>query len=313
MKRCMNCMSEYNEQNTRCPKCGFSEAEMFSVQKLPKDILRPGTVLQGRFIIGRPLSCSDYSFVYIAWDGVLRRCVAIREYFPGTLSIRDENNIKCRSGREKIFFDNGKMNFEKEALKLHYNQDIEQIVNVYRIIKENNTIYSVMEYMKGISLQDLMDIGFERNGFSEKQILDEVIKAIKIIHTRGIGHYNLSPDNIYIDDTGVRFLDFGEAKYKMYQETGGGTVDYEEEYIAPEVLLGEKAGLNADLYSLGILEYKLYTGKTVPFSVRRYRQKNILKMENTKMKKNINILADPDSESRPKSIEEFYRMAEDIK
>ena len=170
-----------------------------------------------------------------------------------------------------------------------------------------------MEYMKGISLQDLMDIGFERNGFSEKQILDEVIKAIKIIHTRGIGHYNLSPDNIYIDDTGVRFLDFGEAKYKMYQETGGGTVDYEEEYIAPEVLLGEKAGLNADLYSLGILEYKLYTGKTVPFSVRRYRQKNILKMENTKMKKNINILADPDSESRPKSIEEFYRMAEDIK
>ena len=66
----MNSMSEYNEQNSRCPRCGFSEEEMNGAQKLPEDILKPETVLQGRFVIGRPLSCSDYSFVYLAWDGV---------------------------------------------------------------------------------------------------------------------------------------------------------------------------------------------------------------------------------------------------
>ena len=112
VKRCMNCMSEYNEQNSRCPRCGFSEEEMNGAQKLPEDILKPETVLQGRFVIGRPLSCSDYSFVYLAWDGVLRRCVAIREYFPGRLARRAGNEVVCRSGREKNLFEAGKMDFE---------------------------------------------------------------------------------------------------------------------------------------------------------------------------------------------------------
>ena len=214
-------MSEYNEQNSRCPRCGFSEEEMNGAQKLPEDILKPETVLQGRFVIGRPLSCSDYSFVYLAWDGVLRRCVAIREYFPGRLARRAGNEVVCRSGREKNLFEAGKLDFESEAMKLHYNQDIKQIVNVYRVIKENNTIYTVMEYLTGISLRDLMDMGFEQMGISEKNVLNEIFNTITAIHARGIGHYNLSPDNIYIDETGIRLLDFGKPNTKCIRQPVG--------------------------------------------------------------------------------------------
>lgn len=308
MKRCMNCMSEYSEQNSRCPKCGFSEAEMFGAQKLPEDILKPETVLQGRFVIGRPLSCSDYSFVYIAWDGVLRRCVVIREYFPKRLAKRGADNIINSTGREQALFERGKMDFESEALKLHCNQDIKQIVNIYRIIKENNTVYEVMEYLKGISLADVMGTGLEQAGISEKKLLDEIINTVKILHARGIGHYNLSPDNIYITDTGIKLLDFGEAKHKMYQASKGRIVHYQEEYIAPELLLCRGVRMNADLYSIGILEYELCTGKKAPLSIRRRRRK-ALKTGNAENEKEINLLADPDGESRPDSIEEFYKIA----
>lgn len=308
MKRCMNCMSEYSEQNSRCPKCGFSEAEMFRAQKLPEDILKPETVLQGRFVIGRPLSCSDYSFVYIAWDGVLRRCVVIREYFPKELAKRDGINVICSTEREKNLFERGRMDFESEALRLHCNQDIKQIINIYRIIKENNTVYEVMEYLKGVSLADLMETGFEEAGIYPKNILDELINTVKILQARGIGHYNLSPDNIYITDTGIKLLDFGEAKYRMYRAAKRKIVNYQEEYIAPEVLLCRGVRMNADLYSVGILEYELYTGKKAPVSIRRRGRKRILKTGNAENEKEINLLADPNAESRPDSIEEFCKI-----
>ena len=308
MKRCMNCMSEYSEQNSRCPRCGFSEAEMFGAQKLPEDILKPETVLQGRFVIGRPLSCSDYSFVYIAWDGVLRRCVAIREYFPGELAKRDGNNVVCSTEREKNLFERGRMDFESEALRLHCNQDIKQIVHIYRIIKENNTVYEVMEYLKGVSLADLMETGFKEKGIAPKNILDEIINTVKILQARGIGHYNLSPDNIYITETGIKFLDFGEAKYRMYRAAKRKIVHYQEEYIAPEVLLCRGVRMNSDLYSVGILEYVLYTGKNAPVSIRRRGRKRILKTGNAENEKEINLLADPNAENRPDSIEEFYKI-----
>lgn len=308
MKRCMNCMSEYSEQNSRCPRCGFSEAEMFRAQKLPEDILKPETVLQGRFVIGRPLSCSDYSFVYIAWDGVLRRCVVIREYFPKELAKRDGSNVICSTEREKNLFERGRMDFESEALRLHCNQDIKQIINIYRIIKENNTVYEVMEYLKGVSLADLMETGFEEAGIYPKNILDELINTVKILQARGIGHYNLSPDNIYITDTGIKLLDFGEAKYRMYRAAKRKIVNYQEEYIAPEVLLCRGVRMNADLYSVGILEYELYTGKKAPVSIRRRGRKRILKTGNAENEKEINLLADPNAESRPDSIEEFCKI-----
>ena len=194
-------------------------------------------------------------------------------------------------------------------MKLHYNQDIKQIVNVYRVIKENNTIYTVMEYLTGISLRDLMDMGFEQMGISEKNVLNEIFNTITAIHARGIGHYNLSPDNIYIDETGIRLLDFGEAKYKMYQATAGRVIRYEEDYISPEVLSGKEVRMNADLYSLGILEYELYTGKAIPYSNRPQRRKKPLKTGNAEMEREINILADPDSKSRPVSLAEYLKTA----
>ena len=114
---------------------------------------------------------------------------------------------------------------------------------------------------------------------------------------------------IYIDETGIRLLDFGKAKYKMYQATGGRVIRYEEDYIAPEVLSGKEVRMNADLYSLGILEYELYTGKAIPYSNRPQRRKKPLKTGNAEMEREINILADTDSKSRPVSLAEYLKKA----
>ena len=67
--------------------------------------------------------------------------------------------------------------------------------------------------------------------------------------------------------------------------------------------------MNADLYSLGILEYELYTGKAIPYSNRPQRRKKPLKTGNAEMEREINILADTDSKSRPVSLAEYLKTA----
>lgn len=95
----------------------------------------------------------------------------------------------------------------------------------------------------------------------------------------------------------------------MYQATGGRVIRYEEDYIAPEVLSGKEVRMNADLYSLGILEYELYTGKAIPYSNRPQRRKKPLKTGNAEIEREINILADTDSKSRPVSLAEYLKTA----
>ncbi len=302
MKRCMGCMKEYGEQHSRCPACGYSEEQMHGEGTAFSEALETGSVLEGRFIIGRPLSCSDFSFTYIGWDTLLRRRVAIKEYFPYELASRSEDGkIYTTKPEELKLFEEGADFFTREVEILNRNQDIEEIVHVYKMIKENGTYYMVMEYMKGCTLLDHMEAGLENCGISSDEILAAVMGAVNKIHSRGIGHFNLSPDNIYIDEEGkIRLLDFGEAKEKLYKLSKGKISGYQEEYIAPEILhCKENINLNADLYSIGILGYELYFGK-IPKRGRPW-QRNVNKVNSRKVSL-LRLFMDPDPRKRPDTL-----------
>ena len=91
-KRCISCMEEYEDGIAACPHCGFREGEYEEDQyHLP---LR--TVLKGRYIIGKPLGHGGFGVTYVAWDSLLEKKVAIKEYLPSDFATRAVGNATVK-------------------------------------------------------------------------------------------------------------------------------------------------------------------------------------------------------------------------
>lgn len=227
MKKCMGCMRDYEESYSKCPACGYSDAQAAAARKKVRCALKPGVILGGRYTLGRVLSCSDFSIVYIAWDTLLKKRAAVKEYFPVRLAKRvGEAEVRCGSARDQELFEKGMGYFEEEIRDFGMNQDIPEIVEIYRCIRENNTAYAVMEYMEGRTLRDWLDEGTisDRDAFLEEVRLN-LERAVGQLHERGLQHCDLNPDNIYVGEDGtVRLLDFCSAKRKLQRIAGKGII-----------------------------------------------------------------------------------------
>lgn len=307
MKKCMGCMREYSENGGFCPVCGYSEDQMKEDIAAMPDALAPMTILGGRYILGRTLSCSDFSFVYIAWDALLQKRVAVKEYFPVDTAVRKENNaLEAVSEKEHIFND-GKEYFYREFSRLTKNQDLGILAEVYRCIKENNTLYMVMEYVEGCTLQDLFDGTEVMEQEKLSHLFRKLMAAVEALHERKIGHYNLSPDNVMVDENGgIHLVDFGWAKMVTGAEMKCSENFFDEYYIAPEILANREARENADIYSLGTIYYTMLTGELPKKSRKRMKSGSVLKVADAEDQKKINLLAEVNPDKRPSSIREFW-------
>lgn len=302
MKKCMCCMRDYSEDGQSCPLCGYSEAQMRNdIREFP-EALHPETILAGRFILGRTLSVNDFSIIYISWDALLQRRVAIREYLPLGLGARreGETEISFETEQESRLFEKGREIFEQEAKLLNQNQDIEGIVHIYRMIRENNTSYIVMEYLEGNTLQDELEEGETISLNQVNAFMHEVAGILDLAHARGISHYNLNPENIFRDETGrIRITDFGDAKREVYRMLERNVNILDLRYTAPEVLSGENAGYKSDIYSIGAIYYRLLMGKEPPLSRNRKKKKKSFRAGSPEAGKIIEALMDPVADMRP--------------
>ena len=185
---------------------------------------------------------------------------------------------------------------------MNQNQDLEEIIKIYRIVQENDTSYIIMEYVEGITLQDYLDDGEGIGREMAEDFIRELAGIVDAIHSRGIIHYHLSPKNIYLDNLGrIRILDFGDAKKEIYRILGPDINILDLRYTAPEVLQREKAGAGADLYSLGAIGYRLLTGKEPPLSRPRRKKKTGLKADTSEVGQAIEKLTTPIIQKRPES------------
>ena len=314
MKKCMGCMRDYGETNVKCPVCGYSDEQMRINKETLPEALEPTTIIGGRYILGRTLSCSDFSIVYVGWDALLEKRVAVKEYFPYRLGHRKNGNeISFASANDQVVFEKGMEHFENEIRTLTKHQDIHEIVEVYRCVRENNTSYMIMEYMAGCTLEDWLEGDVSIEDLSANDIFGKLLTAIDKIHTRKIGHYNLAPDSVYLDEEGnVRLLDFGYAKKECLKFMDSRLVLMDGRYSAPEVMLGRRADENADLYSLGAICYRMLTGDAPGESIRRLKKKSrfTLRGEGKENEKMINLLAEVLPEKRPGSIRQFREITE---
>lgn len=169
--------------------------------------------------------------------------------------------------------------FEREV-QIISRLDHPHIVPVYDFGKEDGLMYLAMRLVEGGSLDDRM----QSRALSFRQIakmLDQIASALESAHANGIVHRDLKPSNVLLDKQGNAYLtDFGIAKpiedVSAFTQTGQvtGTPDY----MAPEQWRGELPDGRSDIYSLGIMLYKMLTGH-VPFHASTLYQMMRLHME----------------------------------
>jgi serine/threonine protein kinase len=206
---CMGCMS-INKTGSVCPHCGFDKNTPQNGLVLPYQ-----TILNKKFLIGRVLGKGGFGITYLAWDLVLQTAVAIKEFMPATLVTRDNKRpfMVAHSDEAQVEFEYGLKQFLQEARTLaqfsHAN-----VVRVREFFPANKTAYLVMDYYKGVSLQQFLQLNNRKLTEREAlKIMLPVLNGLAQVHQKGFLHRDIKPDNIYlVGNEHPVLLDFGAAR-----------------------------------------------------------------------------------------------------
>lgn len=234
----------------------------------PKEL--PGGYQLTGYRVIRTLGEGGFGITYQAEDMLLQRSVVIKESFPGTLSYRQEGTMKvCLTGKEfEGPYNWALTSFLREA-RLLASLDHPNMAKVYSCFQANNTAYYVTKFIEGTSLADLAN-DYDAHGMVIPQhalwgLMVQMLDALDYLHSKGVLHRDIKPDNILITGRGVPVLiDFGAAGEYNGNTDNTGVVQ-SVGFSPPEQEKDGKAmGPWTDLYAFGATLYYTLTGKCLP-------------------------------------------------
>ncbi|MBF0461519.1 MAG: protein kinase [Magnetococcales bacterium] len=224
-----------------------------------KEQIAIGSDLQNYRIEG-VLGQGGFGITYRAVDTDDRKAVAIKEYFPRSMAVRDPNGMvrpKSDSEEDKRMFAWGLERFRKEILTLAKFTH-ENIVPILYFFETLGTVYMVMPFVEGDSLKAHVK---KERGMTEERLLNIVVpllSGLEIMHKVGFLHRDIKPDNIFIQHHNGQplLLDFGATRQAM----GGAasmTVVMTPEYAPMEQSNADssKQGPWTDIFSMGAVMY----------------------------------------------------------
>ncbi|MEO5794520.1 MAG: serine/threonine-protein kinase [Rhodoferax sp.] len=180
---------------------------------LHSDALPRGARL-GEFELVRLLGVGGFGMVYEAYDHSLHRSVAIKEYMPTALAGRAGGvTVGIRSSLDGASYHAGLQSFVAEA-RLLAQFDHPSLVKVFRFWEANNTAYMVMPLYSGMTLKQARS---QMRGPPPedwlRQVLWSVLQALQLLHDSHTVHRDVSPENIFLQDSGPPvLLDLGAAR-----------------------------------------------------------------------------------------------------
>ena len=206
-------------------------------------------LLAGRYKIVKSLGEGGMADVYLAIDTIINREVAIKI-------------LRGELGNDPVTL----LRFQREAnaaSKLNH----PNVVQVYDVGTSEDRHFIVMEYIRGKTLKQLIQLRGALHKEEAVSIMKQLLSAVAEAHRHNIIHRDIKPQNVLVKDDGtVKITDFGIAlAHNAVQLTQSDSVLGSAHYLAPETTRGEAATNQCDIYSLGIVFYELLCG-SVPFT-----------------------------------------------
>lgn len=284
MNRCYHCMEALRDRSAdSCPYC---HAPLKNIEWDAKRYLKPGTILQNKFFVGEAIGKGGFGNTYIGWNEVLQCKVAIKEYFPTSLTARgtDGVTVTMKSDDAPGYFQAGLDQFLEEARNVASLQDVKGVVQIYNFFRENGTGYIIMEFLEGMDVKNILhERGNKADYEWSRRVILTVLHTLREIHKRGILHRDIAPDNIFVTKEGViKLIDFGAAKSAATGEERQRAIVLKSGYAPIEQYTRKmEQGPYTDLYAVAALFYRMLTGKKPPAATDRMR---LDRMESLKSK-----------------------------
>jgi len=215
----------------------------------------------------RRISSGGFGIVYLALDGDGQQ-VAIKEYLPASLATRAPAELQPVVAPEKLsLYRLGLKSFFEEGRSLAQISHA-SVVSVLNFFRENETVYMVMNYLEGATLQEFIVTARELKAekvFREstiRSLFDEVLRGLRIVHQHKMLHLDIKPANIFItnDDKAV-LIDFGAAREVLSKEGNFIRPMYTPGFAAPEMYRRDsQLGPWTDIYAIGACIYACMQG-----------------------------------------------------
>ena len=293
---------------TFCSECGRPygsvETEPFA--------LKPGTILDGKYLVGEMLGQGGFGITYIGFALLLEQKVAIKEYYPmSTGMVSRENSttvvwssaVMQKSGMEKGFD-----SFLKEARKMAKLGGIPGVVGVKSVFIQNETAYIVMDFIEGETLLKKLQREGPMDYGTCISLMTPIMQALAEVHKHGIIHRDISPDNIMVQSDGkLILLDLGAAKDLDIQGKDGNVQSSQmvaKHGFSPVEQYGQagKIGPWTDVYAMAATIYYCCTGVLPPSATDRMIE-DTLTCRPRLTKEKFDVLAFPEppaAEARPR-------------
>ena len=268
LSKCLGCMEPFG--GYPCPKCGYDPEKT----KNAEYALTPGTILAGKYLVGKVLGQGGFGITYIGWDIPLERKVAVKEYYPsgqvsrspGTRNLTWYTTEAAEQARR-----DGMQMFLKEARKMSRADGIPGVVRVLDLFQENGTAYIVMEFIEGVTLKARLQQTGPLPWEQVREIFLSAIQTMAQVHKAGLVHRDLSPDNIMLlPDGSVKILDLGAAK-DLSINSGASSMQVAKSGFSPLEQYTQRGGSGpwTDVYSMAATIYYTLTGKLPPNAIDR--------------------------------------------
>lgn len=222
-----------------------------------------------------------FGIVYRAWDSELDRTVAIKEFMPSSIALRDEDHhLLLRSERFMRLYQAGLHSFIQEAKTLgRFNHP--HLLHVLRFWQANDTAYMVTQFYQGETLKSRYLRDFTPCSETDlRAMLPPLFSALKTLHDHDYLHRDIAPDNILIQQDGAPvLLDFGSACKTIGHLTDKTEIMLKPGYAPIEQYSEGRDGDQGpwtDIYALGAVLHTLICGEAPPVSVVRSLSDNYL-------------------------------------
>jgi serine/threonine protein kinase len=231
--------------------------------------LPAGTVLR-EWRLEEVLGVGGFGIVYKARGIYFDELVAIKEYFPSSISEResDDTVVPIDSDAEEVhalglkkFVEEAKLLWNLSTPSRHPN-----IVSVRSLFEIHGTAYMVMDFEDGLSLSKMIKQGRRFNERSLWSILRPIAEGLERAHRVGVLHRDIKPPNILInEDNRPVLIDFGSARFAAAEATSATVTFHTPPYAAIEQYVKTyDQGPWTDIYALGVVMYECITGEKPP-------------------------------------------------